>query len=77
MNDPAACKGLDPRLRGEDGREKTSPPSALRATSPRGRRSWDGKSSPFGGSTREAGVGGLFYKETKRPSPNPLQLEDG
>ena len=34
------------------------PPSALRATSPRGGRSWCFNSSPSGGSNGEAGVGG-------------------
>ena len=39
--------------------EKTRPPSALRATSPKGGRSKSHKSSPSGGSTGVAGVGGL------------------
>ena len=68
---PALKKGLGPRLRGENGRQKTRPPSAVRATSPRGGRSSALKSSHSGGSTRAAGVGGLVWVPHPKQKASP------
>ena len=53
---------------------KTRPPSSLRATSPRGGRFAHLRSSPSGGSTGVAGVGGFFILEKQGPhlGPHPL-----
>ena len=57
----AVRKGLAPRLRGENGRGKQAPYPV------RG-KIHDGKSSPSGESTGEAGVGGLVFFPTPAPA---------
>ena len=62
----AVCRGLGPRLRGERGMGgQTRPSSALWVISPKGGRFRTQRSSPFGGSTGVAGVGGLIHRPVR------------